>query len=196
VEWSPQLSVTDNFASTTGLTVEWQTIAGAVSVSPTSSQVNSQEIAQTVATAGPLAAGAQAVLSGCAWTNICASFTTQGVDLADLRLIAVSGAGQIASATGTLTPVVLQVTDTATHPVAGAVVSVYQTVNAWEGDCPGRGRCPIAPTLASSQSTVVSDANGFLTISPQQILGIAETTNLAVATGTQGFISLALQKQP
>jgi IPT/TIG domain len=196
VEWSPQLSVTDSFASTAGLPVGWQAISGAVSVSPASSQVNSQEIAQTVATAGPLTAGGQAVLSGCAWTNTCASFTTQGVDFADLRLIAVSGAGQIVSANGTLAPVVLQVTDTASHPVAGAVVQIYQTVDAWEAACPDRGRCPIAPVLGSSQSSGVSDANGFLTIAPQQISGIAETTNLAAATGTQGFISLALQKQP
>src|SRR5271170_8082893 len=196
VEWSPQLSVTDNFASTTGLPIGWQTISGTASVSPANSQVNSQEIAHAVATAGPLTAGAQAVLSGCAWTNICASFTTQGVDLADLRLIAVSGAGQTVSANGTLTPVVLQVTDLASHPVAGAVVQIYQTVDAWEAACPDRGRCPIAPVLASSQSTLVSDANGFLTIAPQQISGNAETTNLAAATGTQGFISLALQKQP
>jgi hypothetical protein len=33
-------------------------------------------------------------------------------------------------------------------------------------------------------------------IAPLQISGVAETTNLAAATGTQGFISLALQKQP
>jgi len=50
--------------------------------------------------------------------------------------------------------------------------------------------------LGSLQSSGVSDANGLLTIVPQQIPGIAETTNLAAATGTQGFISLALQKQP
>jgi hypothetical protein len=165
-------------------------------VSPASSQVNSQEMAQTVATAGPLTAGGQAVLSGCAWTNTCASFTTQGVDLADLRLIAVSGAGQIVSASGSLASVVLQVTDTASHPVAGAVVQIYQTVDAWEAACPDRGRCPIAPVLASSQSSAVSDANGFLTVAPQQTSSIAETTNLVAATGTQGFISLALQKQP
>jgi hypothetical protein len=196
VEWSPQLSVTDNFASTAGLPVGWQTISGAVSVSPANSQVNSQEIAQTVATAGPLTAGGQAVVSGCAWTNTCASFTTQGVDLADLRLIVVSGAGQLVTVTSTLTPVVLQVTDTASHPVAGAVVQIYQTVDAWEAACPDRGRCPIAPVLGSSQFSVVSDANGLLTIAPEQISGIAETTNLAAATGTLGFISLTLQKQP
>jgi hypothetical protein len=158
--------------------------------------VNAQGIAQTLATAGPFVAGGQAVLSACAWTNICASFTTQGVDLAELRLVAISGTGQTVSASGTLTPVVLQVTDTNYHPVAGALVQIYQTVDAWEQSCPDRGRCPIAPVLASSQSSAVSDVNGIVTVVPQQILGIAETTNLAAVTGTQGFISLTLQKEP
>lgn len=120
----------------------------------------------------------------------------QGVDPAELRLVAVSGAGQIVSASGALDPVVLLVTDTASHPVAGASVQVFQTVDAWQQSCPDRGRCPIPPVLASTQYSLVSDANGVLTITPQQVPGLAETTNLAAATGTQGFLSLTLEKQP
>jgi hypothetical protein len=145
---------------------------------------------------GPLAAGAQAFLSGCAWTNICATFTMQGVDPVDLRVVAVSGTNQTVSASGAFTPVVLLVTDAASNPVAGAVVEVYQTVDAWQLPCPDRGRCPIAPVLASSQYPVTSDANGLLTVAPLQLPGLAETTNLAAATGTQGFVSLTLQRQP
>ena len=52
------------------------------------------------------------------------------------------------------------------------------------------------PVLASSQTTLVSDADGLLTVVPQQIPGTAETTNLAAAAGTQGFLSLSLQDQP
>jgi hypothetical protein len=46
------------------------------------------------------------------------------------------------------------------------------------------------------QYSLISDANGLLTITPQQLVGVAETTNLAAATGTQGFLSLTLEKQP
>jgi hypothetical protein len=90
----------------------------------------------------------------------------------------------------------LLVTDAVSHPVAGAVVQVYQTVDAWQLSCPDRGRCPIPPVLASTQYSLISDANGLLTITPQQLVGAAETTNLAAATGTQGFLSLTLEKQP
>jgi len=196
VAWTPQLSVADNTASTTGVLIDWQTISGPIAASPNQSQVNPKGIAQTLATAGPLASGAQALLSACGWTTACATFTTQGVDPADLRVVAVSGAGQIVAANGTMAPVVLQVTDASFDPVAGAVVQVYQTVDAWQPACPDRGPCPIPPVLASSQYSVTSDANGLLNIVPQQLPGVAETTNLAAATGTQGFLSLTLQKQP
>ena len=196
VAWAPEVSVTDNIAPPTGVPVSWQAISGPIALSPGQSQVNTAGVAQTLATAGPLAAGVQSLLSACAWTSVCANFTTQGVDPADMRVAVVSGAGQIISANGTLTPVVLRVTDTASHPIAGAVVEVYQTVDAWQLACPDRGRCPIPPILASSQYSVTSDENGLLTIAPQQSPGLAETTNLAAAAGTQGFLSLTLEKQP
>jgi IPT/TIG domain len=194
--WVPQLMVTDNTASTAGVEVNWQAGSGAVVVSPAQSQVTAQGIAQTIATIGPLGGGAQAVVSGCAWTTVCASFVAEGVAAQDLRLVVVSGAGQTVAASGSLAPVVLLVTDTASHPVAGAAVQIYQTVSAWEQACPDRGRCPIAPVEASSTGAAVSDANGMVTVIPQQLAGVAGTTNVAVAAGTQGFVSLALEEEP
>jgi hypothetical protein len=196
VAWTPQLSVADNTASTTGVLVNWQTVSGPIAASAGQSQVNGGGVAQILAMAGPLAPGAQALLSGCAWTNVCATFTAQGVDPADLRVVAVSGAGQIVPANSTYTPVVLLVTDAFFHPVAGAAVQVYETVDAWQLPCPDRGRCPIPPVLASTQVSLVSDANGLLTVTPEQLPGLAETTNFAAATGTQGFLSLTFEKQP
>jgi hypothetical protein len=196
VTWAPQVSVLDNFASTIGALIDWKAVSGPVAVSPGQSQVNSQGIASTVAMVGPLVSGAQAALTGCAWATTCATFTTQGVDPAEFQLVVVSGAGQNVSAGSNLVPVVVQVVDSAFHPVAGAAVQIYQTVDAWQPPCPDRGRCPIAPIIASSQSTLTSDAYGILTVSPEQLSGVAGTTNLAAAAGTQGFLSLTLEKQP
>src|SRR5205085_10138778 len=111
------------------------------------------------------------------WVNLCATFTTQGVDRAELRLVAVTGGGQVVSANNALSPVVLLVSDAASHPVAGAAVQIYQTVDTWQLPCPDRGRCPIPPVLASTQFSLISDTNGLLTITPQQLVGVAETTN-------------------
>lgn len=196
ITWTPQVNLTDNLAPTAGVAVGWTPIAGHISVSPNQSAADAQGAAQTQATAGPLVAGAQATVTGCAWTTICATFTALGVDAANLRLAVVSGAGQSVAANGTLAPIVLQVTDADSHPVAGATVQIHQTIDVWQPACPDRGRCPIAPVYDSSDVSSTSDANGLVTIAPIQTSGIAEITNIAAATGTQGFLSVAIQKHP
>jgi hypothetical protein len=196
VAWSPQVSLADNTGSTAGVLVNWQTVSGAVVESPSQTAANGSGVAETQAMVRPLAAGAQAVFSGCAWTSVCAEFTAQGVDAADLRVTVVSGAGQSISVDGSFSPVVLMVTDTASHPVAAAAAEIYQTVDAWQPACPDRGRCPIAPVIGSSRSLGTSDANGLLTVMPEQVVGVAGTTNLAVSVGTQGFVSLSFEVQP
>jgi len=196
VAWSPQVSLADNTGSTAGVLVNWQTVSGAVVESPSQTAANGSGVAETQAMVRPLAAGAQAVFSGCAWTSVCAEFTAQGVDAADLRVTVVSGAGQSISVDGSFSPVVLMVADTASHPVAAAAAEIYQTVDAWQPACPDRGRCPIAPVIGSSRSLGTSDANGLLTVMPEQVVGVAGTTNLAVSVGTQGFVSLSFEVQP
>jgi hypothetical protein len=110
-----------------------------------------------------------------------------------LQVTVVSGAGQSVTATGTLAPVVVMVTDAAGHPVAGATVSVYQTVEPGAA-CPARGRCPAEAVVEQGQTSGVSDADGLLSVTPLQESGVAEVTNIVVTTGTQGFASLALSK--
>ena len=196
VAWTLQVNLADNLATIPGTTVNWQAISGRIAVSPSTSAADAQGNAQALATVGPLTAGAQATISACAWSAVCATFTAHGVDAADLRIAVVSGAGQSVPPNRTLAPIVLRVIDTANHPVAGAAVAIHQTVDAQQMPCPDRGRCPIPPTVGASVSTLTSDADGLVTVTPMQIPGVAETTNIAAATGTQGFLSLAIQKQP
>jgi len=196
VTWMPEVNLTDSLASTTGVAVSWMPVAGPIAVSPGQSAANGLGAAQTAATAGPLSAGTQAVARACAWVTVCTTFAAQAVDAADLRLVIVSGAGQSVAANSTLSSIVLQVVDTANDPVAGATVDVHQTINAWQAPCPARGRCPVPPVYGSSELSMVSDASGLITVTPIQTAGAAEITNMVAATGTQGFISLAIQKHP
>ncbi|WP_188552189.1 IPT/TIG domain-containing protein [Edaphobacter dinghuensis] len=196
VLWTPQVAASDNSASTTGVVVTWQPVSGAAVFSPAQSQINGLGVAETQEEVGPLAANEQAVSSACAWTAVCAAITAQGVDPGEWRIEAISGAGQSVGAEGALAPVLLRVTDTAGHAIAGASVEIHQTVDAWQGPCPGQGRCPIPPGESAEVSSSTSDTNGFVTITPLQVAGIAEVTNLVAATGTQGFISLSLEKHP
>jgi hypothetical protein len=194
--WTPQVEASDNSASTTGVVVNWQVGSGGMVFSPAQSQVNVLGVAETQASVGPLAAAEQATASACAWTTVCANFVVQGVDPADWRIEVVSGVGQSVGAEDVLAPVVLRVTDSAGHAVAGAPVEVHQTVGAWQGPCPDRGRCPVPPDESAQVSSATSNASGLLTVVPLQIAGAAEVTNLVAAAGTQGFVSLSLEKQP
>ena len=198
VQWNPQVSVAQNGAAAAGTTVAW-TASGGMTVAPASSLVDAQGLAQAAAVAGPLAAGVQATGQACAWTApapVCANFAAVGVAPSAWRLALVGGAGQAVPVTGTFAPVVMMVTDASGDPVAGAPVSVHQTMDAATMPCPVHGPCPMAPVLASSVASAVSDASGLVNVVPMQLAGVAEVTNIAVATGTQGFASLSIQQGP
>lgn len=194
--WTPQVEVSDNSASTTGVVVNWQPVSGGIIFSPGQSQVNGLGVAETQASIGPLTSGEQVAASACAWATVCAAFAAQGVDPADWRIEVVSGAGQSVGAESVLTPVVLRVTDATGNAVAGAPVQIHQTIDAWQGPCPDRGRCPVPPDESAQVSSAISDVDGLVTVVPLQIAGAAEVTNIVAAAGTQGFVSLSLQKQP
>jgi hypothetical protein len=93
-----------------------------------------------------------------------------------------------------LLPLVVQVTDGAGHAVIGAPVTIYQTVTPYEV-CPAEGRCAVAPVIGSSTTAAVSDGNGLVTVTPLEVGAEAEVTNVAVSTGTQGFLTVVLVRQ-
>jgi hypothetical protein len=195
VAWTPQVSVLENGAPAGGVSVDW-TAAGGLGLSSGWSVTNAMGVGEMAAVAGPLAAGVQASGQACAWATACADFAAVAVDPAAWRLTVVSGAGQAVTPSATFAPVMVMVTDAGGNPVAGAPVAVHQTVDAGEMACPARGRCPVAPLLAATATAAISDANGMVSVTPMQVAGVGEVSNVAVAAGTQGFVSLALAQQP
>jgi hypothetical protein len=196
VVWMPQVNLAQNGQPAAGAVVSWIGSAG-MTVSPTMSSSDATGLAQTTATSGPLAAGVQATGQACGWAGaVCAEVAAIGVDPAAWRVTVMSGAGQAIGVAGTFAPVVAMVTDGAGHPVAGAPVAVHQTVDAAEMACPSLGRCPAVPVLASGVTAGVSDADGLVSVTPRQVAGVGEVTNVAVAAGTQGFVALSLTQGP
>ena len=195
VTWNPQVTLSDNSASTSNVLVAWTGSSG-IRFSAISSPSNGAGVALGSVTAGPLAAGARATGSVCAWTSICTSVAAQGVSASEWRLTVVSGASQSVSSTGTLATVTLQVVNATGDPVAGVSVQIEQTVNSWEAACPSSGRCPLSSTLASSKSSAISDINGIIRVVPAQISGVPSTTQVAVIAGAAGFATLSLENHP
>lgn len=197
--WTPQVTLADNGASPAGITVQWNPLSGPISFHPATSISDAQASAQTSATTGPLAAHTQATGEACAWSTLCAPLTVHGVANSRLRLHAVSGTQQDLSAPTAFAPVILKVTDIAGHPVAGAEVTLHQTVEPWLPPCPDAGRCPIPPVYATSTTTLVSGLDGTVTFSPLELPGRSGqpgVTNIVAATGTQGFLSFVLEREP
>lgn len=197
--WTPQVSVIQNGAAVVETTVSW-TGSGAMTVSPGTSLIDANGVAQTAAVAGPLAAGVQATGQACVWTipaAVCASFASVGVDPSAWRLALTSGANQSIALAGTFAPVGAMVTDTSSDPVASSAVSLYQTASAVAMPCPTRGRCPVTPLLAvATPTSAVSNAGGTISFVPMKIAGVAEVTKIAMATGTQGFATVSIQQGP
>ena len=201
--WVPQVSVMEDGAAAAGVMVNW-TGSGGIGFGFGSSTANGVGMAQMAATIGPVATGAPAAGQACAWgwsgaslgPVVCAALSVVAVDPVNWRVAMVSGAGQTIALTGTFAPVVVMVTDVAGHPVAGALVAIHQTVDAAEMACPVHGSCPVAPVLGGSDVAGVSDVNGLVGVTAMQMAGVREVTNIAVAAGTQGFVSLSIAQGP
>ncbi len=145
------------------------------------------------ALAGPLAPGAQAQATACLQSTVCTTFTAIGVSSTQFQPTITVGASQSGT---TLTPVTATITDYAGHPIVGAPVSVYQTVTAYPGPCPAQGRCPAAPVLVALVTVANSDADGHVTFLPLTVDGLPTETEIALASGTNGFTTTTLLRQP
>ena len=107
----------------------------------------------------------------------------------------VSGANQFVTGGAPFQPVVIQVTDAAGTPIPWAPVRVGQTVRALV-PCPPQGRCPAAPTLASSNAVLTTDPRGTVSVQPMVIVGTATTTALSFSFGAQGFATTEVSSTP
>jgi hypothetical protein len=192
--WRVSLTATQDGAAAAGVPVVWSAGSG-LSFGTGDSMTDATGAASMTVQAGAFSAGAETV-TACGWTSVCASWTVYAVDASQWRVGIASGAGQSVSGDASFAPVTLEVTDGAGHPLQGAAVTLYQTVDAWEGVCPSQGRCAASPVLASAQSSAVSDANGLLTVTPLQVAGQPQTVNIVAVTGTQGFVSFSLVRTP
>jgi hypothetical protein len=196
VAWPAEVQLSDNGGPTKGVAVQWTPGADTMRPGTGVSLTDGNSIATTTIQAGPLLAGQTATASACAWTSVCSSLLAHGVGPGEWALEPVSGAAQQVVAGATLQPVTLCVVDPQGHPIAGAQVNVYQALEPWQPPCEGFGRCPISPVYAVSSLSLASAIDGTVTIAPLDLPGEAVDSRIAAASGTGGFISLSLVRQP
>jgi hypothetical protein len=166
-----------------------------------SSVSNTNGVAWTQVTAGPLSAASVSMVYACLAGGVpdgngCASLPIVSVDPASAGLIAVSGTSQTL-ATGDLpAPVVLRVADSAGEPMAGATVAFYQTLREWMPPCPSQGSCPAAPVIGTQTVQATSDANGVVTLTPLTDGTVPTQLDALAVTGDTATIAISIDRHP
>ncbi len=195
VSWAPQVVLSDNGASTVGVPVLWNSGASGVSFFPSVSVTDGSSTATTTAKTGALAPG-RAHSTVCAWTSICTGVDVTAVGAEDWNLMQTGTLSQTVGRGVAFSPVVLRVVDGEGHAIAGAPVTIHQTLEPYTAPCDASARCPIVPVYLRSVETVVSALDGTVTITPLDFAGGAVMTRIAAATGTGGFLSFSATRQP
>ncbi len=193
--FAPAMVLIDSGSRAAGITVQWTVLSGTVSLGSTQT-TSAADGKATVPAAGSLAAGSQAVVQACAWGSVCTVMNLVGVDANALRLQAVNGDSQVVNSGTRLGTMVLRVIDGAGNGIAGAIVAVRQQVTGWQPACPATGRCAVPPVYGAAISTMVSDDDGLLIVTPLQYDGTAADTRIVAATGPNGYFAVTLSKQP
>lgn len=192
--WTPTLFAYLNGVATARVPATWT--SGSEKVLQSSQPFTGPGGATASLTLGPIASGSVETVSACAWGSQCATWSLFGVDPSELQLGIVSGAGQSVLASASFGALHLLVTDLNLHPVQDAMVSIYQRALGWEVPCSTPGPCAPAPVLAYSERVAISGPDGSVNLQPLQVPGVAQTVEIAVVFGTQGFLTLNLVKTP
>ena len=196
-QWSPQGLVLNNGVPASGAVVTWTPSASGVSVPTTDSLSGSNGMVTQQISAGPLNAGDVIPVNACLENAItCAQFTVVAVHTQTAQLIAESGTSQSIAATSDLAPVTLEVADAAGHPMAGAVVTFYETLDVWTPRCRAHGVCPPPPLLEQQTIQATSATNGTVALTPLSIAGRPTRLFVTAVVGESATLNFELDKHP
>jgi hypothetical protein len=197
VNWITQALALNNGSPAPGQTVSWQIGDNITVMGSSSSTTSANGIAAKSLAVGPLKEGQQTTSAACLnGTTQCVNFTALGARPEYAWLEAVSGAAQTLSVSGTPGLVTLRVRDMNGNPMAGGIVTLYQSLYAWTPPCSPHGRCAQAPLLATSTATSTSALDGTVTFSPASISGVATNLIALAATGNSGTFTIAVEQHP
>ena len=197
-QWTPQGLVLANGNPAANATVTWTPLTGGVTAPTTASLSGTNGIVTQQLAAGPLAAGVTVPVNACLISNgACAQFNVVSVPPASAQLAPIAGIAQNTPAAQPFTPVTLQVSDPAGDPMAGAVVTFYETLDAWTPACSPGSLCPPAPLIAQQSVQLTSAADGTVVLNP-----LANSDHQPVrlyvtaVTGSSAVLNFELQQHP
>lgn len=184
VQWPVQAMVLNGAGSAmAGQPVTWSADSG-ISALAGQSISDAGGLAGNQLSVGPFSDSTNAAVHVClAGTTDCDAFTVTPVHPETAALAAWSGTSQYITAGQSFAPVVLRVTDSFGHPLAGAKVIFAEMLVGWTEPCPLQGSCPPAPILAQQVVAAVSGIDGLVTLKPLSGNGLAGRLLAMAATG-------------
>ena len=197
ISWTTQALVLNNGSPMAGQTVTWQTAAGMTAAGSSSAITNSSGIAAKSLTVGPLAGGQQVAATACLnGTSQCVTFTAFGARPEFATLQAVAGTVQSLPASGAPGVTILRVLDMNGNAMAGATVTLYQSVYARAPPCPPHGRCAQPQLLGTQTSTATSALDGTVSFAPASLPGVPTNVIGLATTGNTGTLAISIEQYP
>ncbi len=180
-----------------GQPIAWSSTSSSLGVAANQTSSGAAGIALNQITAGPFSASAASTVSAClAGTTACANFTVTPVHPEAAALVAWNGTTQYIPASQSFAPVLLHVTDAFGDPLAGAGVTIAETLYGWTEPCPGQGSCPPAPVLAQQTVQATSAIDGSVTFTPISPDGMAARLMVTASTGSASVLNFELDAHP
>jgi hypothetical protein len=197
IQWNPQALALVNGVPAAGVPVSWSSSNPNLIVPSRPTLSGTDGTATQQITVGPLVANEAALLSAClSGSSSCATFTVFAVHIETAELTALSGTRQVISPGQNFSPVTLEVTDAIGHPMAGANVTFYETLDAWTPNCSTQGQCPTAPVIAQAVVTAVSETDGTVTLIPYPMEGQAGRLFIIAVAGPSASFTCELESSP
>jgi hypothetical protein len=197
IPWTVRALVESGGAPLSGQSVVWQSASGFTLNGGNSATTAGNGIATLTLTAGALAEGQTATIQACVnGGSPCVSFTAFGARAAYAGLRAISGTEQTLSLTGTPSQIALRVLDMDGNPLAGARVSLYQSIYAWQPPCPTHGSCAAAPLLMQQAAAATSAVDGSVIFDPASIAATATELYGVASTGNTASLNIQIEQHP
>jgi hypothetical protein len=197
ISWTTQALVLNQGAPMSGQAVTWQNGGGISALGSTSSTTNSAGVATKTLTVGPLNEGQQVSSTACLnGTSQCVSFQAFGARPEYAVLEPVSGTVQSVAASATPGVITLRLLDMNGNPMAGGLVTLYQSLYAWAPPCPPHGRCAQSQLLARQTATAISALDGTVSFTPASLPGMATRLAGLASSGDASTVNITIEQHP
>ena len=197
VTWTAQALTLKNGAPVSGQSVAWQAGPGISATGSSPVLTDATGLAAKTLTVGPLGEGQTATATACLnGTSQCVTYQAFGARPEFAGLQAVAGTTQSIAASATPGLVTMRVLDMNGNRMAGATVTLYQSLYAWAPPCPARGRCA-QPQLLGTQTAIATSAlDGTVSFTPASLPGVATNLIGLAATGNTSTLGIAIEQHP